>query len=213
MKTVRGFALVAGLALAALPVLGQSTPAQQAAPDQSAPPAAAIPLDQQATKEQVEKMFEVLRLRKQMETMMNMVPRMVEQSFQMQMKSINERLPQGKRMTPQDQAAIQKVMNKYMEQARNIYSIDEMIADAVPVYQRHISRADADVVIAFYSSPAGQRLLDEQPAMTREYMGVVMSRMQTRSARLTDEMQADIQRIVKTRSEPTGNGSYIPKTD
>lgn len=213
MKTVRGFAFVAGLALVALPLFGQSTPAQQAAPDQSAPTASAIPPDQQATKEQVEKMFEVLRLRKQMETMMNMVPRMVEQSFQMQMKSINEKLPQGKRMTPQDQAAIQKVMNKYMEQARNIYSIDEMIADAVPVYQRHISKSDADAVIAFYSSPAGQRLLDETPAITREYMGVVMSRMQTRSARLSDEMQAEIQRIVKTRSEPTGNGSYIPKTD
>lgn len=208
MKILRGFALVAGIALAGVPAFGQSTPVQ-AAPNQSA--AAVIPPDQQATKEQIQKLFEVLRLRKQMETVMNMMPKLVEQSVRAQTRHMNEKLPPGKRLMPQDQAALEKVMNKYMERAQNIYPLDEMIADAIPIYQRHISKSDADAVIAFYTSPPGQRLLDEQPAITSEYMSFVMSRMQTRSRRLTDEMEAEIQQIVKP--EPAGTGAYVPRTD
>lgn len=211
MKSIRGFALVVGIALAALTAIAQSTPIQQAAPDQPVATASAIPPDQQATKEQIEKLFEVMRLRKQMETMMNMMPGIIEQSFRAQIKNINEKLPPGKRLMPQDQAALAKVMKKYVDQAPNIYPVDEMIADAIPIYQLHISKSDADAVIAFYSSPPGRRLLDEQPAIMREYMAVVMSHMQIRSNRLTDEMQAEIQQIVKP--ELTGNGNSSPKPE
>lgn len=211
MKTLRAFALVAGVALAALPVLGQSTLGPAPPMQQTAPAAVpAIPADQQATKEQIQKIFEVLRLRRQMDTMMKMMPQLVAQSFQAQMKSINAKLPPGKRITPQDQAEFTRVMNKYMQQALTVYPLEEIIADATPIYQRHISRSDADAVIAFYSSPAGQHMLDELPAIQREFMPVVMARMQTRSRRLMEEMQADLQQVVKT--QPAGNGSYIPKS-
>jgi len=209
MKANLGITLLAGIAIAALPALGQSIPVQQAAPDQTTATASAIPPDQQATKEQVEKMMEVLRVRKQMETMMNLMPQIVAQTFQTQVKSINAKLSPGKRLTARDQAALQKVMNKYMQEALGIYPIDEMIADAVPVYQRHISKTDCDAVIAFYSSPAGQRLLDEVPAVMQEYTAIVMSHMQARSKHLTDQMVAEIQEIVKP--ELTGKRASNPK--
>lgn len=142
---------------------------------------------------------------------MNMMPRIIEQSFQAEVRSINANLPPGKRLTASDQASFQKVMNKYMQQALNVYPIDEMIADAIPVYQRHISKSDCDAVIAFYSSPAGQRLLDEVPAVMNEYSGIVMSHMQTRSKHLTDQMVAELQQMVKR--QPEGKGVYIPKAD
>ncbi len=197
MKGFRGVAVIAGFALATLPAFAQSTPVQQAAPDESSVASAAIPADQQATKEQVEKLFQVMRLRQQMEAMMGMMPRVMEQAYTAQIRSINAKLPPGKRLMPQDQAALEKVMTKYMQKAQTMYPIDEMIADAVPVYQRHMSKSDADAVIAFYSSPPGQHLLDEQPAIMREYMTVVMSHIQDRSRRLTDEMEAEMQQIVK----------------
>jgi hypothetical protein len=200
MKTYRGFALVVGIALGVLPAFAQSTPNDQSTPDQSAAVASTIPPDQLATKEQIEKIFEVMRLRKQMEGMMSMMPEVITQTFRDQVKNINDQLPPGKQLTAQDQAGLEKVMKKYVDEAESIYPVDEMIADAVPVYLRHISKADADAVIVFYSSPAGQRLLDEQPAIMKEYMGVVMSHMQTRSKRLTDEMQAEIEQAVKGRT-------------
>jgi uncharacterized protein len=198
VKRIHRTALIAALVLAALPLFAQSPSGQKmnaAAPSPAT--ASAIPPDQQATKEQVEKLFDVLRLRKQMQQMLSMMPALIRQSFQAQIKNISEKLPPGQQPTQEYQANIEKIMNKYMQQAVDLYPVDAMMADAVPVYQRHLSRTDADTVIAFYSSPAGQRMLDEQPAMMREYMAVVMSNMQERTKRLTDEMIDEIQKTVK----------------
>lgn len=191
-----------------------STPAAAASATPSTPAGSAattIPPDEQATREQIEKLFEVMRLRKQMESVMNMMPRVVEQSYRTEMKNVNAQLPPGKRIMPQDQAALEKVMGKYMQQAQTIYPIDEMIADAIPVYQRHISKSDMDAVTAFYGSPTGQRLLDEQPAIMNEYMAVVMSHMQDRSKRLTDAMEAEIQQIVKPDLTGAGKSTLKPE--
>ncbi len=209
MKTGRLTAIIAGLALMTLTAFAQSPSGPQTP---AAQPAAAsvIPSDQQATKQQIEKLFEVLRLKKQMQSMMGMMPQIILQSFQTQMKNINETLPPGKRLMPQDQAALEKVMNKYMQRATEVYPVDEMIADAIPVYQRHISRTDADAVIAFYSSSAGQRILDEQPSITSEYMAIVTGHMQDLMKPMADEMKAEMQEIVKPDLAEPGASSGKP---
>jgi hypothetical protein len=50
------------------------------------------------------------------------------------------------------------------------FPVDEIIDAMVPIYQRHLTKSDLEAVIAFYSSPVGQRLLKEQPAMMAEGM-------------------------------------------
>jgi hypothetical protein len=209
MKTGRFTAMIAGLALMALTAFAQS-PSSPKTPATQPAAASVIPSDQQATKEQIEKLFEVMRLKKQMQSMMGMMPQIILQSFQAQMKNINETLPPGKRLMPQDQAALEKVMNKYMQRATEVYPVDEMIADAIPVYQRHISRTDADAVIAFYSSSAGQRILEEQPAIMSEYMAIVTGHMQDLMKPLADEMKAEMQEIVKPDLTEPGASSGKP---
>ena len=49
-----------------------------------------------------------------------------------------------------------------------------------------------DAFIAFYQSPAGQHLLDAQPAIMQEYMPLVMNRMKERSKALTDDLMKDM---------------------
>ena len=48
--------------------------------------------------------------------------------------------------------------------------VEEMIEAIVPIYQRHLTRADLGAATAFYSSPAGQRILKEMPAISSEAM-------------------------------------------
>lgn len=48
--------------------------------------------------------------------------------------------------------------------------IDEMIDAIVPIYQRHLTKTDLVAITAFYSSPAGQKILKEQPAIMSEAM-------------------------------------------
>jgi len=204
MKLIRITAIIAGLAFVTFPALAAAQAGQDAQSAQPAATSSTIPADQQATKEQIERFFEVARLRKQMEGIMNMMPGVIEQAFKSEIKNVNAKLPADKQLMPEDQAALTKIMNKYMHEAQTMYPVDDMIADAVPVYQRHISRSDIEAIIAFYSSSTGQRLLDEQPSIMSEYMAVVMTHMQGRSKRLTDEMQAEIQNAVKPVASHSG---------
>jgi hypothetical protein len=162
-------AVLTGFALVAL------APAQSSGP-QSAPAGqtvvateAAIPVDQQASKEQLRKLFEVTRMRQQFDEMMKMLPNMgVQQQKRVQMHQLTAKLPGARQLTPEQQKAMGKLMNRYMEKARSLYPADEVIEEAIAVCQRHITREDADVYIAFFSSPPGQRFLDAQPAIMKE---------------------------------------------
>jgi len=131
--------------------------------------------------------------------MTKMLPTVVQQQMHAQMKEILASVPSATQPTADQQAAIDKLMNKYMEKALSIYPLDEMIDDAVTVYQRHVSRSDVDAYIAFYSSPPGQHLLDAQPVIMHEYMPMVMQRVEERSKELNDEMVKDLQGFLKTQ--------------
>ena len=207
MKNIYGFMALIGLALTPLALLSQ---APATAPAATAPPAAAsdaaafatIPPDQQATPEQFEKLFDVLRVRDQFQSFMKMMPSMVQQQIKSHAKQAQERLPSGQQLTPEQLAAIGKMTDKYIDKALNIYPIDEMIADIIPIYQRHISRADVDAIIAFYSSPAGQRMLALQPVIMKELMPVVMSHVQERTSALTDQMTKEMDAYMKSITPP-----------
>jgi uncharacterized protein len=160
--------------------------------EQAPAAAAALPEDQQATKEQIAKLFEVMRLRQQMDTMMKMVPAMAQQTAQQQMKAMRDQMPAGSKLTAEQQEALDKMMQRIIEKAIASYPIDGVIADATTVYQRHIRREDADAMIAFYSSPAGQHLLDAQPVIAREYMPMVMARMQEVNKGLAAEVSKEV---------------------
>jgi len=174
-------------------------------PAQSGPKTAAIqasiPLEQQATREQLTKLFEVMRLRQQFDDMMRALPAVVQQQVRMQMDQLTAKMPGGQKLTAEQQKALDKLMNKYMERSRTLYPADEMIADAISVYQRHMTREDADAYIAFFSSTAGQHLLDAQPAIMKEYLPIAMDRAERRTHALTIEMAADLAEFSKS-AEP-----------
>ena len=48
----------------------------------------------------------------------------------------------------------------------------------VPVYQHHFTRTDVDQMITFYSSPVGQKFVNEQPLITQETFPKIMPLMQ-----------------------------------
>ncbi len=78
------------------------------------------------------------------------------------------------------------------------FPIDEMIDAMVPIYQKHLTKSDLEEIVAFYSSPVGQKLLKEQPAMMAEGMQAgqdimlrklpdLQERLQTKVAQLAEE--------------------------
>jgi len=48
--------------------------------------------------------------------------------------------------------------------------VDEMMDAVVPIYQKHLTKSDLTAITAFYSSPVGQKVLKELPAIMSESM-------------------------------------------
>ena len=190
------------------PVLAQSAeqaPAQ--APGQTN--ATVIPADQQASQEQLTKLFDVMRLKVQMQSMRQIVPGMVQQQIKSAMAQTEAELPAGTKLTIQQREQMQQVMTKYVGKAMDLYPADEMLKDMGAIYERHLSRDDVDAMIAFYSSTAGQHLLDAQPVIAQEYMPTVMGKVAERSQAMTKEMMKEMAEIVPAAKQ--GGAKPAPK--
>jgi len=68
---------------------------------------------------------------------------------------------------------------------------NEMLQAMVPVYQRHFTKGDVNALIAFYSSPTGQKMLHELPSIMSEAMEsmtpLMEKYMKTMKQRIDDE--------------------------
>ncbi len=75
--------------------------------------------------------------------------------------------------------------------------IDEMIEAIVPIYQKHLSRTDLNAATAFYSSPAGQRILKELPAISSEAMQAGGQIGQRSFAAMGDKFEKQVDELIK----------------
>jgi hypothetical protein len=162
MKKAKCIAAVLGMGLALLPWAAAQSPEDQPAASPSA--TATIPADQQPTKEQLAKLFELMQVK---EHLLSTI-KLTQQQLIAQAK-------QTQKDHPDVEGAV--IAGKFMEQLINP---DEMLADMIAIYQKHLTRSDVDGMIVFYSSPAGQHWIAAQPGIMKEYMPIVMKRVQER---------------------------------
>jgi hypothetical protein len=120
------------------------------------------------SKEDVQKLFDVMASREQMRQMM-------QQVFA-QMRSLN-REQVRKRRPDVSEEELARIDRESEEVIKN-FPLDAMLSDMIPIYQHHFAKSDIDALIAFYSSPAGQKFLHEMPAVTSETMRAVYPRIQ-----------------------------------
>jgi uncharacterized protein len=116
-----------------------------------------------ASKEDVQKLFDVMASRQQMTQMMQ---QMFTQMRNMNREQLKKKHPE---MTDADLAR----GDRESEDLIKNFPMDEMLNDMIPIYQRHFTKSDIDALIAFYSSPVGQKFLHETPAVTAETMRAV----------------------------------------
>jgi len=187
-----------GMAGALLPaiVFGQS--AQQLSEQASRQAASpnSMGSDQQASPEQLGKLFEVMRIKQQMQSMRTMVPGMVQQQIQSAMKQTEESIPAGSKPTTEQREKMQAIMSRYVSKSMDLYPTDEMLTDMTAIYQKHLSKDDVEGLITFYGSPTGQHLLDAQPVIAQEYMPMVMGKVTQRSQVMMKEMMKEMADVV-----------------
>jgi hypothetical protein len=195
MKRISG--TVAALSLG-LSIFGSVVRAQEASP---APAVAIVPEDQRATKEQLAQLIEVMRVKQQMSSMTRSMPAIMQQQFQQQMDQMKKDYPQMASLTADQQQAMNNIMRSFMEQAMSLYSSDEVIADVTALYQKHLAQPDVEATIVFYTSPAGQHVLDMVPAVMQELLPTVMQKMQERMRPMILEMTKQMAEIATSGAD------------
>jgi uncharacterized protein len=139
------------------------------------------PADVPASKADIEKYLDVLHTRDLMKTMLDAMSKQMHQM-------IAEQLKKDPAMTPEMQARANKMMDDIIKSM----PIDDLIDAMIPVYQKHFTKGNIDDLLAFYSTPTGQKLIQELPAITTEAMQAVMPisqrMMATAMQRAKDEL-------------------------
>jgi len=147
-----------------------------------------------ASRQDVLKLFKVMHIHDQMGSVMNS---MTKQQSALVHETMKKRYPQMSEERLEQFDAM-------MEEGIKDFPVDAIIDDLIPVYQKHLTRTDVSAMKVFYSSPTGQKLLREMPAMTEESMQLSYGRMQK-------QMDAMMERMQKMMKEEELNRKAPPK--
>jgi hypothetical protein len=107
----------------------------------------------------------------------------------------------------------EKVENPSPEQINSVNAIvddefkkigmEDLIKDVVPIYQKHLSRSDVEAVIRFYSSPVGQKIRREQPAMARESLQATAAGQRGKMELLLAKLDLRIEQLIQNEQKKT----------
>lgn len=97
----------------------------------------------------------------------------------------------GQQMTDEQKAEVARIQAKTNEILRKALSWDEMRPVYLDVYRQTYTREDVRAITKFYESPAGQRMLDKNPALMQN----VMSAMQQKMGPMMEALQGEIRSI------------------
>lgn len=158
---------------------------------QSAQPKAQTVTADAPSRQDILKLFHVMRLNDQMESMQKT---MLQQMLPAIEQTIEDEIPNA---TNADRERMRALMKSSMDEAMNMYPVHEMIEDFIPVYQKNYTKADVQAITAFYASPAGQRLLDKQPQIMQDAMATIMPKTQARMKKLMERIGQQAQQIAK----------------
>ncbi len=105
----------------------------------------------------------------------------------------------------------EKVENPSPEQIKPVDAIvddefkkigmEDLIQDVVPIYQKHLSRSDVEAVIRFYSSPVGQKIRREQPAMARESLQATAAGQRGKMELLLAKLDLRIEQLIQNEQK------------
>lgn len=148
------------------------------------------------TTAEVMKFYEVMHLRQQTQTMLEVQQKQIKI---MMNDVLTQNLPGA---TAKQRQHFQQMMDSMVGNVFKDYPIDEILRDMVPVYQKHLTENDLAAIVTFYSSPVGQKLFNEMPAMTSEAMRVSYARLQPRIEQMMKEAEQRAKEMGDSDREP-----------
>lgn len=110
------------------------------------------------------------------------------QSKSMQQLFHDQLLKEKGKLPPDFEAHMQKSMAELVKDM----PIDEITQAVIPAYQKHFTKSDIEAMNAFYSSPVGQKVLEELPAVMQESMQAAMPILSKYLSDWKERMQQEV---------------------
>ena len=145
-----------------------------------------------ATKGDIETYLRTMHSHDMMQKTMESMLKPMHQMFSDQLEK-NGKTPPGD---------AEKRFNKMMDDLMKGAPLDEMTQAMVPVYQKHFTKGDINNLITFYSSPTGQRVLEEMPAIAGESMAAMMPIMRKYMEESKDRVEQEVEEMEKNPPRP-----------
>jgi hypothetical protein len=129
----------------------------------------------------------------------DMMQRLLEVQSKSMQTMMHDQLVKEKGTLP---ANFDAVMQKAMADLVKGMPADEIIDAMIPAYQNHFTRSDIQAMNAFYSSPVGQKVLEELPSVMQEGMQAAMPIMSKYLTEWKGRMQQDLEKMVPPTAAP-----------
>lgn len=144
-----------------------------------------------ATREQVLKIFQLMDVPKQMSTV---AAGMKQQLLPSMMQDLKKRVPDA---PPEMLQEISGVFTDNMTDMFNTVGGETATQAMIPIYEKHLSKKEADALIAFYSSPEGQSFMKKSPVMGLEAMQSMFSSLKAKIESMSQQSEGRIEEICK----------------
>jgi hypothetical protein len=79
----------------------------------------------------------------------------------------------GQKVTPEQRAKADRLMAQLVQRIREGMAWEKLLPMYHRIYANSLDSADVDAMIAFYETPAGQRLIERMPAVMQQSMSEV----------------------------------------
>lgn len=140
-----------------------------------------------ATKEDIQKYFDAIHYQDMMQGVLDAMAKPLHQMVHDQFVKDQAKLPPD----------FETRMNKMMDDMLKSMPFDDMLQAAIPAYQKHFTKGDMDALTAFYSTPTGQKIMRELPAVTAEAMPLTMPIIRKHIDSVNQRVQQEIADILK----------------
>lgn len=119
----------------------------------------------------------------------------MEVQFQSMMRLMHEQVLKEKGKVPADyETRMKKVMDDLVQNV----PADEITQAMIPAYQKHFTKSDIAAMNAFYSSPVGQKVLQELPSVMKEGMDSALPIMSKYLSEWKERMQKEFDELEKS---------------
>lgn len=155
-----------------------------------------LPQDAPASREDIQKYLDVVHANEMTAKMMDIMKTQME-------RMIHEQVAKNPSIPPDFEARLYREYDELIK----TFPVDELVQAMIPSYQHHLTKGDVEALTAFYSTPRGQKILNEMPAMTAEGMQAASGIIQRTLANYMQHVHDEIAELQKAKG---GNSEQPP---